>query len=175
MRRSDVQPVRERVTADISIEQLMRNIDVLGRLAFAGQCVAAMAMIAGPLLFVACSIVPWFLWDDHRGEAMATWLGGWALAAGLLGGGIALAVFCWRWSGDWITEWPGYATGIGIASVALAVLAYMLTSTPIPIPGSVAITAGAAFGAGLLVAGHLAGTRVLDETRQQGPRVVRRR
>ena len=175
MRRSDVQPVKERTTPDISIEQVMRSIDVLGRLAFAGQCVAAMALLAGPLLFIACAIVPWFLWDEHRGEAIATWLGGWALAAGITGGGVALGVFCWRWSGDWITEWPGYATGFGIATVALLILTYMLTSTPVPIPASVAVTTGAAFAAGLLVAGHLAGTRVLDETRQQGPRVLRRR
>ena len=167
--------LKERAITDISIEQVMRSIDVLGRLAFAGQCVAAMAMIAGPLLFITCAIVPWFLWGDHRGEAIATWLVGWASAIGIGAGGAALAVFCWRWSGDWITEWPGYATGIGIAVVALLILTYMLTSTPMPIPASVAVTTGAAFGAGFLVAGHLAGTRVLDETRQQGPRVVRRR
>jgi hypothetical protein len=170
-----VQPLKERAVAEMSIEQVMRSIDLPGRLAFGGQVVASMAMIAGPLLFITCSIVPWFLWDGHRGEAIATWLGGWALAAGLTAGGVAFAVFCWRWSGDWITEWPGYATCFGIAGIALLVLAYMLTSTPVPIPLSVAVTTGAAFGAGLLVAGHLAGTRVLDETRQQGRAVVRRR
>jgi hypothetical protein len=163
------------VIADMSIEQVMRSIDVLGRLAFAGQCVAAMAMLAGPLLFITASIVPWFLWDDHRGEAVGTWLGGWLLAAGMTGGGVVLAVFCWRWSGDWITEWPGYATGFGIALAALLVLAYLLTSTPVPVPASIAITTGSAFAAGSLVAGHLAGTRVLDETRHQRPPGARRR
>jgi hypothetical protein len=170
-----VQPLKERVIADISIEEVMRSIDVLGRLAFAGQCVAAMAMIAAPLLFVAAAIVPFFVWGDNRGEALLYWLGGWALAIGLGAAGAGLAFFCWRWSGDWITEWPGYATGIGIAAVADAVLAYMMTSTPVPIMGSIAITAGAAFAAGFLIAGHLAGTQVLAETRLQGPPVVRRR
>jgi hypothetical protein len=173
--RSNLQPVKERAIADMTIEEVMRSIDVLGRLAFAGQCVAAMALLAGPLLFITCAIVPWFLWDDNRGEAIGTWLGGWALAAAITGAGAALAVFCWRWSGDWITEWPGYATGFGIAGVALAVQAYLMTSTPIPIPASFAITIGAAFAAGFLVAGNLAGTRVLDATRQQGRAVVRRR
>ena len=170
-----MQPLKERVIADISIEEVMRSIDVLGRLAFAGQCVAAMAMIAGPLLFVVAAIIPFFVWDDSRGAAILYWLGGWTLAVGLGAAGAALAVFCWRWSGDWITEWPGYATGIGIAAVADAALAYLMTSTPAPIYGSVAITVGAAFAAGFLIAGHLAGTQVLAETRRQGPRVVRRR
>jgi hypothetical protein len=170
-----LQPLKERVVTEISIEHVMRSIDVLGRLAFGGQCVAAMAMIAGPLLFVVATIVPFFVWGDNRGEALLYWLGGWALAIGLGAGGAALAFFCWRWSGDWITEWPGYATGIGIAAIADAVLAYLMTSTPVPIAGSIAMTAGAAFAVGFLIAGHLAGTQVLAETRLQGPRVVRRR
>jgi hypothetical protein len=170
-----LQPLKERVIADISIEEVMRNIDVFGRLAFAGQCVAAMAMIAGPVLFVVSAIVPFFIWDDNRGEAMLYWFGGWALAVALGAAGTAFALFCWRWSGDWITEWPGYATGIGIAAIADGVLAYLMTSSPIPIYGSVAITMGAAFAVGCLIAGHLAGTQVLAETRRQGPRVVRRR
>jgi hypothetical protein len=170
-----LQPLKERVVTEISIEQVMRSIDVLGRLAFGGQCVAAMAMIAGPLLFVVAVIVPFLVWGDNRGEAVLYWLGGWALAIALGAAGAALAFFCWRWSGDWITEWPGYATAIGIAAIADAVLAYMLTSTPVPIFGSIAMTAGAAFGVGFLIAGHLAGTQVLAETRLQGPRVTRRR
>ena len=38
----------------------MKSIDVYGRLAFGGQCVAAMAIIAGPLLFVTACIVPFY-------------------------------------------------------------------------------------------------------------------
>jgi hypothetical protein len=113
-----LQPLKERVIADLSIEEVMRSIDVFGRLAFGGQCVAAMWMIGGPLLFVTAAIVPFFLWESNRGEAVFYWLGGWALAAGLTIGSAAFAAFCWRWSGDWITEWPGYATGFGIAAEA---------------------------------------------------------
>jgi hypothetical protein len=167
-------PLKERVIADLSIEHVMRSIDVLGRLAFGGQCVAAMAMLAGPALFVTASILPFVVWDDNRAEALGFWLGGWLLAVAVTAGGVAFAVFCWRWSGDWITEWPGYATGFGIAGVAVAVLAYMLTSTPVPVYASFAATMGGAFTAGFLVAGHLAGTQVLQETRQ-GRRVTRRR
>jgi hypothetical protein len=42
----------------------------------------------------------------------------------------------------------------------------MLTSTPIPIPASFAITMAAAFGVGFLVAGHLGGMRVLPDQRE---------
>jgi hypothetical protein len=170
-----MQPLKERTIAELSIEEVMRSIDLFGRLAFGGQCVAAMALIAGPALFVVTTIVPFFVWDENRGEALLYWLGGWALSVGLAAGGTAFALFCWRWSGDWITEWPGYATGIAIAAIADVLLAYLMTSTPVPIAGSVAITMGAAFGAGFLAAGHLAGTQVLAETRRQGPPVVRRR
>jgi hypothetical protein len=153
----------------------MKSIDVYGRLAFGGQCVAAMAILAGPLLFVTCSIVPFYVWGDNRAEALLYWLGGWAVAIGVTAGGVALGVFCWRWSGDWITDWPGYAVGFGIAGVADAALAYMLTSTPVPVYLSFAAAMGAAFTAGFLVAGHLGGMRVLAETRQQRQRAVARR
>jgi hypothetical protein len=170
-----MQPLKERVMSDLSIEQVMKSIDVFGRLAFGGQCVAAMAMIAGPLLLITAAILPFFLWNDNRGEAIGYWLGGWLLAVGVAAAGTAFALFCWRWSGDWITEWPGYATGFGIAGIANAVLAYLVTSTPVPVYGSFAMTMGAAFLAGLLVAGHLAGTHVLAETRHQRRPTVRRR
>jgi hypothetical protein len=161
--------------ADLTFEQVLKHIDVYGRLAFGGQCVAAMALIAAPVLFVVACILPFVLWDDNRGEAIFYWLGGWVAALAAGGGGLLFAAFCWRWSGDWITEWPGYATGLGIGAVADGVLAYMLTSTPVPIYGSFLITMGAAFVAGVLVAGNLAGTRVLEETRLQRRLIARRR
>jgi hypothetical protein len=92
-------------------------------------------------------------------------LAGWATAIALTVGGVAFAVFCWRWSGDWITEWPGYAVAVGIAALANGALAYMLMSTPVPIYVSVVVCAGAAFAIGCLIAGHLAGTQVVEETR----------
>jgi hypothetical protein len=170
-----MQPARDRILADLTIDEVLKRIDVYGRLAFGGQCVAAMAMIAAPVLFVTATILLVVLWDDNRAEALALGIGGWlaAIAAGL--GGAVLAVFCWRWSGDWITEWPGYATGIGIALIGVGVLAWLLTSTPVPVYLSFAAAAGGAFGAGFVVAGNLAGMRVLDETRLQRARPAARR
>lgn len=160
---------------ELRIDAVLKSIDVYGRLAFGGQCVAAMAIIAAPLLLVTASIVPFALWgDDHR-EAILVWLGGWALAVAIGAAGVGFGVFCWRWSGDWITEWPGYAVAFGFAAAANGGLAYLLTSTPIPVYASLAIAMSAAFVAGSLVAGHLGGMRVLPEQREQRQREIARR
>jgi hypothetical protein len=161
------------MNSDLRFDAVMKSIDVYGRLAFGGQCVAMMAFIAGPAIFITASIVPFFL--DDRAEQLTVWLGGWALGIAVLAAGIAFGVFCWRWSGDWITEWPGYATGFAIAGIANGILAYMITSTPIPVYVSFALAMGGAFAVGCLVAGNLAGTQVLEETRQVRQPVARRR
>jgi hypothetical protein len=163
------------MTSDLHLDEVLRRIDVYGRLAFGGQVVAAMMIVAGPVLFVVASIIPFYLWNDDRAEALFYWLGGWALAIATIAAGIALGLFCWRWSGDWITEWPGYAVGLGIALVADLMLAYMLTSTPIPVPASFAIAIGLAFAIGCVVAGNLAGTKVLEEQREARQRSLARR
>jgi hypothetical protein len=163
------------VSNELRIEAVLKSIDVYGRLAFGGQCVAAMAILAAPLLLVTASVVPFAIWgDDHR-EAILVWLGGWLLAAVVGAAGAGFGVFCWRWSGDWITEWPGYAVVFGFAAAANGVLAYMLTSTPVPIYASFLSTAAAAFVAGVLVAGHLGGMRVLPEQREERQRALARR
>jgi hypothetical protein len=168
------QRLRERASSDLTLEQVLKRIDVYGRLAYGGQIIAAMAILAAVALLITCAILPFYLWDDDRSEALTTWLGGWALSIAGVAGGIAFAIFCWRWSGDWITEWPGYAVGIAIAAAANGALAYMLMSTPIPVPISFVIAAGAAFGIGCAVAGHLAGTQVVEETRDRHRAPLRR-
>ena len=122
------------MSSELRLDEVLRRIDVYGRLAFGGQVAAAMAMLAAPAIFVVACILPFALWDDNRGEALFFWLGGWVLAVLTEAGGIAFGVFCWRWSGDWITEWPGYAVGFAIAGAANLVLAYLLTSTPATSP-----------------------------------------
>jgi hypothetical protein len=155
------------MSGDLRFDSVMKSIDVYSRLAFGGQCVAMMMLIAGPLLFVTAAVLPFVLWDDNRGEALLFWLGGWALAILVTLAGLGLGVFAWRWSGDWITEWPGYAVAFGFATAGNIALAFMLTSTPLPIPASFAIAIGAVFALGCLVAGHLGGTQVLPEQRQR--------
>ena len=101
--------------------------------------------------------------------------GGWALAVAIGAAGVAFGAFCWRWSGDWITEWPGYAVGFGFGAIADAVVAYLLIATAVPIPLSFAIATAAVFAAGFLVAGHLGGMRVLPEQREERQRALARR
>jgi hypothetical protein len=163
------------MNTELRLDEVMKSIDVYGRLAYGGQVVAAMALIAGPLLFVTACILPFFLWNDDRRAALLYWLGGWGVAVGVVAAAIVLAVFCWRWSGDWITEWPGYAVAFGIAAIANAVLAWMITSTPVPVYLSFGAAMGAAFAAALIIAGNLAGMKVLAETRQQHRGAVARR
>jgi hypothetical protein len=163
------------MTSDLHLDEVLRRIDVYGRLAFGGQVVAAMMILAGPTLFVVASIVPFYVWGDNQAQAILYWLGGWALGIATLAAGIALGVFCWRWSGDWITEWPGYAVGLTIAVIANILLALLLTSTPVPIPASFAVSIGLAFAIGCLVAGNLAGTKVLEEQREARQRSLARR
>lgn len=155
------------MNGELRFDEVLRRIDVYGRLAFGSQCVAAMAMIAAPILFVTVIILAIRRWDDDTAQAAGILFGGVALSAAVGVAAVALAVFAWRWSGDWITEWPGYATGFGIAGVADAVLAYLITSTPVPVYLSFAMALAAAFAAGSVVAGNLAGTQVLDETRRR--------
>jgi hypothetical protein len=153
------------LNTELRLDVVMKSIDVYGRLAYGGQIVAAMAMLAGPVLFVTCAVLPFVLWDDDRGDALLVWLGGWGVSLALVAGGMAFALFCWRWSGDWITEWPGYAIGIATAALANGVIAWLITSTPVPVYLAVLAVAGGAFAVGLLIAGNLAGTQVLQATR----------
>jgi hypothetical protein len=163
------------MNGDLRLDTVMKSIDVLGRLAFGGQCVAAMAMLAAPLVFITATIVPFLIKDDNSTTAIIVWLGGWLLAVGVEAAGIAFGVFCWRWSGDWITEWPGYAVAFAFAAVANIGLGYMLTSTPIPVYASFTIAIAAIFLAGFLVAGHLGGLGVLSDQRELRQREIARR
>jgi hypothetical protein len=155
------------MNGDLRLDAVMKSIDVYGRLAFGGQCVAVMAIIAAPLLFLTASILPFFLWDDSRAQALAVWLGGWAVAAGAGVGGVAFGLFCWRWSGDWITEWQGYAVAVAIGGAGIVALTLALTQTGLPIYVSFMLTIAAVFVAGFLVAGNLAGARLLPEQRRR--------
>ena len=159
--------VRSAMSGDLRFDTVMKNIDVYGRLAFGAQCVAMMMLIAAPALFVTASVLPFVLWNDNREEALLFWLGGWALAIGVAVVALALGVFAWRWSGDWITEWPGYAVGFSFALAGDVAIAMMLTSTPIPLPASFAVGIGVVFVAGVLVANHLGGARVMSRQRER--------
>jgi hypothetical protein len=166
------------MSSEVRFEQVMRSIDVYGRLAFGAQCVAAMAMLAGPLLLVTASVWPYYYWDDAHTRAVLVMLAGWVLAVAVTAVGLGLGFAAWRWNGDWITEWYGYAVAFGIAGVANTALGLMLTSTPVPVYLSFTVAIAAAFVAGALVANRLGGSRVLDrqlEERNAQRALARRR
>ena len=154
------------MNGELRFDSMMKSIDLYGRLAFGGQCVAAMAIIAAPLIFITACVVPFYVWHDDRGEALLLWLGGWGFALAIGAAGVGLGIFCWRWSGDWITEWPGYAVGFAFAAIANAATAYMLVETDVPPYAAFLITISALFVAGFLVAGHLGGAGLLPQQRR---------
>ena len=152
---------------ELRLDDVMKKIDVYGRVAFGAQCAAAMAMIAGPFIFVAAFIVPFVVWQEDVVPAIIWLVVGVAIGIGTAASGLGIAVFAWRWSGDWITEWPGYAVGFGIAAVADGLLLYLLLRTDVPGLVAVLITVAASFVTGCLVAGHLGGMRLLPEQRER--------
>lgn len=151
---------------ELRLDDMMKKIDVYGRVAYGAQCAAAMAMLAGPAVVVGAFIVPFVVWQDDVLPALLWLLAGVAIGVGVAAGGLGIAVFAWRWSGDWITEWPGYAVGFGIAGVADVLLAYLFFLTNVPGLLSLIITVAAAFAVGCLVAGHLGGMHVLPQQRE---------
>src|SRR5437868_14991734 len=85
-----------RMNSELRLDSLMKSIDVFGRLAFGGQCIAAMALIAAPLIFGTGCVVPFAVWHDNHGGALLLWLGcgGVAMRAG--DAGIGLGGCCGR-------------------------------------------------------------------------------
>ena len=160
---------------ELRIDAVLKSIDVYGRLAFGGQCVAAMAMLAAPLLLITASIVPFAIWGDDHGEAILVWLGGWGLAIGVGAAGVALGVFCWRWSGDWITEWPGYAVASDSPSSRTPRSPTCSRRRRSPYPRRSPSPWPRRSSPASLVAGHLGGMRVLPEQREERQRALARR
>ncbi|HYM14920.1 MAG TPA: hypothetical protein VEZ14_05135 [Dehalococcoidia bacterium] len=166
------------MNSDIRLDEMMKSIDVYGRLAFGAQCVAAMAIVAGPIILITASVWPFYNWDHEHGRAVLAMLGGWALAIAVTAAGIGLGFLAWRWNGDWIMEWYGYAIAFAIAGVANGVLAVLLMATPTPIYLAFTATVGAAFATGAAIANRLGGSRVLDrqlDERNRGQRPIARR
>ena len=149
----------------------MKSIDVYGRLAFGGQCVAAMAMIAGAAAarHGVHRPVRHLGRQPRRGaRGLARRLG--CSASASRAAGVALGVFCWRWSGDWITEWPGYAVALRHRRRRRRRRSPTCSRRrPSRSTRRSPSRSAAAFVAGLLVAGHLGGMRVLPEQRAAAP------
>ncbi|MDZ4278656.1 MAG: hypothetical protein U1B78_05900 [Dehalococcoidia bacterium] len=137
------------------------RIDLVGRVAFGTLCIGGMASLAIPVLVVA-GIVGGIVFaiDGDPAKALAVWLLAWASAVFAAALFVAIAYAAWPLATDWITEWPGYATGWGLGGAGLALMAGLVFAAPIPLYVAVLAPLGATFLAGFAVAGVLAGVRV---------------
>jgi len=154
----------------------MGRIDLVGRAAFGLLCLAGMAGVAVPVLLsvgVIAGVV--FAAQGDPTKGLIVWLGAWAAAAFAVGLFVALTYAAWPLAADWITEWPGYATGFATGGAGLALMAALVFLAPVPLYGAVLAPLGATFGAGVVVAGRLAGLRAPGAQPPERPRVGRRR
>ena len=154
---------------------MIRRIDPVGRLAFGLLCINAMAALAAPLLLVgglAAGIAFALTGDGMKG--LAVWLLSWAAA--LFAVALVLAIFytAWPLASDWITEWPGYATGFSVGGAGLALMALLVFLAPVPLYFAVAAPLGATFAVGAGIAGRLAGLKAPAARPRTRARTLRR-
>ncbi len=155
---------------------MIGHIDLIGRAAYGVLCIAGMAALSVPALLVA-GVVGGIVFGVRGdvGKALVVGLGTWgaAAAAGVLF--VALVYTAWPLAADWITEWPGYATGFAIAGVALALMALLLVTIPAPLYVALIAPPLGSFAVGFGVAGWLGGLRAPGAQPRERPRVLRRR
>ncbi len=137
---------------------MIRHIEPVARAAYGIQTLGVMGFYCGLILFVAATVIAAQAGlDAEWARFTGYWLGGWAvgLAITLVGG--ATAFFFWRYSGDWVTEWVGYAVGLSAPAVGTALLAALWFGTDLPRYLAVIVPAAALFAFSCGVAPHLAG------------------
>ena len=154
---------------------MIRRIDPIGRVAYGALCISAMATLALPLLLiagVAGGIV--FALDGEWQKALAFWLLSWASA--VFAATLSLGIFytAWPLASDWITEWPGYATGFSVGGAGLALMALLVFLAPVPLYIAVVAPLGATFAVGASIAGRLAGLKAPAARPRTRARTLRR-
>ena len=150
---------------------MIERIDLVGRVAYGVLCIAGMAGVALPVLFVA-GIAGGFMFDG--GKALAVWLGSWGAAVFAAGLFTGIVYAAWPLAADWIMEWPGYALGFAVGGAGLGLMALLLFAVEAPLYISVPVPLAATFAAGFAVAGWLPGARVSEPPRRR-PVPLRRR
>lgn len=154
----------------------MGHIDPIGRAAFGVLCLAAMAVLAMPALVVAGVVGGIVFWSrGDVGKALLVGLGTWGVAA--IAGVLFLVIVytAWPLAADWITEWPGYATGFLIAGASLGLMALLLLAIPTPLYVALIAPPAGSFAVGFGVAGWLGGLRAPGAQPRERARVLRRR
>lgn len=155
---------------------MIRSIDPLGRAAYGVLCITGMAGVAVPVLAATGVIAGTVFWlDGDGGKALAVWLLSWAGSAFAVLMFLVGAYIGWPFASDWITEWHGYAGGFATGGVGLALMAFLVFATPVPLYLAVIVPLAATFVAGFGVAGRLPGARTDAGKRRTRPRLMRQR
>jgi hypothetical protein len=153
---------------------VIRRIDPMGRAAYGVLCIGGMAALALPVLVVAGAVGGIvFVLDGDAGKALAVWLLSWAAAAFAALLFLAIAYSAWPLASDWITEWPGYATGFAVGGAGLALMALLVFVAPVPLYVAVIAPLAATFVAGFGIPGRL--LRAPKARPREQARAVRRR
>jgi hypothetical protein len=154
---------------------VIRRLDPLSRTAYGVLCIAAMALLAIPVLASVGVIGGIAIAADGNGDrALAVWLGSWAAAAFAFALFLAAAYLFWPLASDWIVEWPGYLTALTIGACGLAFMALTVFVTTWPLAMEVLVPLGATFLVGFGVPGRVLGLRRPAEPRR-APAAARRR
>ncbi len=155
---------------------MIRRIDPIGRIAYGALCIAGMSALAVPLLLVAGPIAGLIYaidGDGLKGITVALLAVGFAVfAAGLFFG---IFYTAWPLASDWITEWPGYATGFAVGGGGLALMALLVFVGPLPLYVAVIAPLAATFAVGFGIAGKLAGLGAPAAQPRVRARALRRR
>ena len=155
---------------------MIRRIDPIGRIAYGALCISGMSGLAVPLLLVVgpiAGLVYAIDGDGLKGLAVALL----AVAFAALAVGLFFGIFfaAWPLAADWITEWPGYATGFGIGGTGLALMALLVFVGPLPLYVAVIAPLAATFAVGFGIAGRLAGLGAPAAQPRVRARALRRR
>ena len=155
---------------------MIRRIDPIGRIAYGALCISGMSGLAVPLLLVVGPIAGLIYvidGDGLKGLAVALL----AVAFAALAVGLFFGIFfaAWPLASDWITEWPGYATGFAIGGGGLALMALLVFVGPLPLYVAVIAPLAATFAVGFGIAGRLAGLGAPAAQPRVRARALRRR
>ena len=155
---------------------MIRRIDPIGRIAYGALCIAGMSALAVPLLLVAgpiAGLVYAIDGDGLKGIVVALI----AIAFAAFAAALFLGIFftAWPLAADWITEWPGYATGFGVGGAGLALMSLLVFVGPLPLYVAVIAPLAATFAVGFGIAGRLAGLSAPAARPRVRARALRRR
>ncbi len=155
---------------------MIHRIDPIGRTAYGALCIAGMSALAVPLLLVAgpiAGLMYAFDGDMVKGLTVALL----AVAFAVFAAALFLAIFftAWPLASDWITEWPGYATGFTVGGGGLALMALLVFVGPLPLYAAVIAPLAATFAVGFGIAGRLAGLGAPAARPRVRARALRRR